>query len=92
VLQVFYGPRSLVFPEADNRKWTIMSVFECVPFSSRRVQTLTLSSTVIGKWDLDGDRWTKEKAEKAKEDEKVEKPKGGKTKKSKKAEESDSES
>lgn len=66
-----------------------MSVFECVPFSSRRVQTLTLSSTVIGKWDLDGDRWTKEKAEKAKEDEK---PKGGKTKKSKKADESDSES
>ncbi|KAJ7368600.1 ornithine carbamoyltransferase 1 [Mycena albidolilacea] len=74
--EVFYGPRSLVFPEADNRKWTIMSVFD----------------TVIGKWDLDGDRWTKEKAEKAKEDEKVEKPKGGKTKKSKKAEESDSES
>jgi len=26
--QVFYGPRSLVFPEADNRKWTIMAVFE----------------------------------------------------------------
>ncbi|KAF8142300.1 Aspartate/ornithine carbamoyltransferase [Mycena galopus ATCC 62051] len=30
--EVFYGPRSLVFPEADNRKWTIMAVFECVPF------------------------------------------------------------
>jgi len=28
VLQVFYGPRSLVFPEADNRKWTIMALFE----------------------------------------------------------------
>ena len=28
--QVFYGPRSLVFPEADNRKWTIMALFECV--------------------------------------------------------------
>ncbi len=26
--QVFYGPRSLVFPEADNRKWTIMAIFE----------------------------------------------------------------
>nr|GAT53038.1 ornighine carbamoyltransferase [Mycena chlorophos] len=42
--EVFYGPRSLVFPEADNRKWTIMSVFDAV----------------IGKWDLDGDRWSKE--------------------------------
>jgi Aspartate/ornithine carbamoyltransferase, Asp/Orn binding domain len=28
--QVFYGPRSLVFPEADNRKWTIMAIFEFV--------------------------------------------------------------
>ena len=27
-LKVFYGPRSLVFPEADNRKWTIMAAFE----------------------------------------------------------------
>jgi ornithine carbamoyltransferase len=26
--QVFYGPRSLVFPESDNRKWTIMAAFE----------------------------------------------------------------
>lgn len=26
--EVFYGPRSLVFPEADNRKWTIMAAFE----------------------------------------------------------------
>jgi ornithine carbamoyltransferase len=26
--QVFFGPRSLVFPESDNRKWTIMAVFE----------------------------------------------------------------
>ncbi|KDQ32144.1 hypothetical protein PLEOSDRAFT_1100658 [Pleurotus ostreatus PC15] len=26
--EVFYGPRSLVFPEADNRKWTIMSLFD----------------------------------------------------------------
>lgn len=29
--EVFYGPRSLVFPEAENRKWTIMACFECVP-------------------------------------------------------------
>ncbi|KAJ7241915.1 ornithine carbamoyltransferase 1 [Mycena haematopus] len=42
---VFYGPRSLVFPEADNRKWTTMAVFD----------------TVIGKWDLDGDRWHRDK-------------------------------
>jgi ornithine carbamoyltransferase len=28
--EVFYGERSLVFPEAENRKWTIMAVFECV--------------------------------------------------------------
>ncbi|KAI8459096.1 ornithine carbamoyltransferase, partial [Phakopsora pachyrhizi] len=26
--EVFYGPRSLVFPEAENRKWTILSVFD----------------------------------------------------------------
>ncbi len=28
--EVFYGPRSLVFPEAENRKWTILAVFEWV--------------------------------------------------------------
>lgn len=28
--EVFYGPRSLVFPEAENRKWTIMAIFEYV--------------------------------------------------------------
>lgn len=27
-LQVFYGPRSLVFQVSDNRKWTIMAMFE----------------------------------------------------------------
>lgn len=32
-VQVFYGPRSLVFPEADNRKWTIMALFEYVSLS-----------------------------------------------------------
>lgn len=26
--EVFYGPRSLVFEEADNRKWTIMAMFD----------------------------------------------------------------
>jgi len=26
--EVFYGSRSLVFPEAENRKWTIMAVFD----------------------------------------------------------------
>ncbi|EAU88984.1 ornithine carbamoyltransferase 1 [Coprinopsis cinerea okayama7 len=36
--EVFYGPRSLVFPEADNRKWTIMALFD----------------NLFGKWSLDG--------------------------------------
>ncbi|ESK89399.1 ornithine carbamoyltransferase [Moniliophthora roreri MCA 2997] len=35
--EVFYGPRSLVFPEADNRKWTTMAVFDLL----------------IGKWKID---------------------------------------
>ncbi|KAF9072404.1 ornithine carbamoyltransferase 1 [Rhodocollybia butyracea] len=35
--EVFYGPRSLVFPEADNRKWTTMAVFDMF----------------IGKWFID---------------------------------------
>jgi ornithine carbamoyltransferase len=26
--EVFYGPRSLAFPEAENRKWTIGACFE----------------------------------------------------------------
>jgi ornithine carbamoyltransferase len=26
--EVFYGERSLVFPEAENRKWTIAACFE----------------------------------------------------------------
>ncbi|TFK35849.1 mitochondrial ornithine carbamoyltransferase [Crucibulum laeve] len=37
--EVFYGPRSLVFPEADNRKWTTMAVFDLL----------------FGKWDLTGE-------------------------------------
>lgn len=28
LVQVFYGPRSLVFHESDNRKWSIMGAFE----------------------------------------------------------------
>jgi len=34
--EVFYGSRSLVFEEADNRKWTIMALFDLL----------------FGKWDL----------------------------------------
>jgi len=34
--EVFYGPRSLVFEESDNRRWTIMAVFDLL----------------FGKWDL----------------------------------------
>ncbi|KAI6127062.1 Aspartate/ornithine carbamoyltransferase [Pisolithus sp. B1] len=41
--QVFYGPRSLVFPESDNRKWTIMAVFDLL----------------FGKWDLTGEKTLK---------------------------------
>lgn len=26
--EVFYSDRSVVFPEAENRKWTIMSLFD----------------------------------------------------------------
>ncbi|KAF7426412.1 ornithine carbamoyltransferase [Pleurotus ostreatus] len=40
--EVFYGPRSLVFPEADNRKWTIMSLFDLL----------------FGKWNLHSDKIT----------------------------------
>ena len=29
--EVFYGPRSLVFPEADNRKWPRSSTYFEVP-------------------------------------------------------------
>ncbi|KAI8977860.1 mitochondrial ornithine carbamoyltransferase [Trametes punicea] len=38
--EVFYGPRSLVFEEADNRKWTIMAMFDLL----------------FGKWTLLEDR------------------------------------
>lgn len=28
--EVFYGPRSVVWQEAENRKWSVMAVFEAV--------------------------------------------------------------
>lgn len=37
--EVFYGPRSLVFPESDNRKWTIMALFDLL----------------FGKWNISAD-------------------------------------
>jgi ornithine carbamoyltransferase len=43
--EVFYGPRSLVFPEADNRKWTIMAAFDLL----------------FGKWDITGERGRKKR-------------------------------
>ncbi|KAJ7180378.1 mitochondrial ornithine carbamoyltransferase [Mycena crocata] len=64
--EVFYGPRSLVFPEADNRKWTTMAVFDLI----------------VGKWDLEHDgvsRWAKLREQEAKEKEgKEQKKKTGK--------------
>lgn len=50
---VFYGKRSLVFPEADNRKWTILALFEYVFLSIIRCATLNSSiSLMFGKWSL----------------------------------------
>lgn len=55
-LEVFYGPRSLVFPEADNRKWTIMAVFESVIYLLLRQSPVFIipSSLLFGKWDFSG--------------------------------------
>lgn len=51
--EVFHGPRSLVFQEAENRKWTIMACFESVmllrPTSGFR---LTSGSYLFGQWKL----------------------------------------
>ncbi|PPQ74824.1 hypothetical protein CVT24_003651 [Panaeolus cyanescens] len=55
--EVFYGPRSLVFPEADNRKWTIMAVFE----------------SLFGRWSLDGPPGAKETYDKPQKGESSEK-------------------
>ncbi|KAG1850492.1 Aspartate/ornithine carbamoyltransferase [Suillus tomentosus] len=41
--EVFYSSRSLVFPEADNRKWTIMAAFDLL----------------FGKWDITGEKTLK---------------------------------
>lgn len=54
--EVFYGPRSLVFPEADNRRWTTMAVFEYVFHSfSRGLYLIIRVSLIYGKWDLEGE-------------------------------------
>lgn len=39
--EVFYGPRSVVFPEAENRKWTIMACFEYVVYGTVAQRWLT---------------------------------------------------
>ena len=57
--QVFYGPRSLVFPEAENRKWTTMSVFQYVlsPLFLRQLHESCLAiawHSVIGRLILSG--------------------------------------
>ena len=44
--KVFYGPRSKVFPEAENRKWTILSVFQCV-FSVFMGRVLITARTLV---------------------------------------------
>ena len=53
VVEVFYGPRSLVFLESDNRKWTIMAMFEYVPpvFPMNTCADLGgQNSLLFGKW------------------------------------------
>lgn len=53
--QVFYGPRSLVFRESNNRKWTIMALFECVLLSRIRVYERLISrcrSLLFGHWSI----------------------------------------
>ncbi|PFH49169.1 hypothetical protein AMATHDRAFT_148265 [Amanita thiersii Skay4041] len=49
--EVFYGPRSLVFPEADNRKWTIMAVFDLL----------------FGKWDITADKISRKRSDSSEE-------------------------
>lgn len=45
--QVFYGPRSAVFQEAENRKWTILAVFDA--FMGKR--TLLMGGSGTGRKD-----------------------------------------
>jgi len=45
--QVFYGPRSLAFPEADNRKWTIMALFEYVYFLPSQSRQITFLAPLL---------------------------------------------
>lgn len=48
----------MVFPEADNRKWTIMALFESVDLQysvARHALELLISlyfSLLFGKWDM----------------------------------------
>ena len=54
--EVFYGPRSLVFPEADNRKWTIMAAFEYVFWTTSSSPLILICfSLLFGKWNLTGE-------------------------------------
>ena len=62
--QVFYGPRSLVFLEADNRKWTTMSAFEWVfpePVLASAHPFPSPYSLLFGKWDITGEKSAKKK-------------------------------
>jgi len=45
--QVFYGPRSLAFPEADNRKWTIMALFDHVYFLPSQSRQITFLAPLL---------------------------------------------
>ena len=35
--EVFYGPRSLVFAEAENRKWTMIAALEAFVVNSGKI-------------------------------------------------------
>ncbi|KAF8887031.1 ornithine carbamoyltransferase 1 [Gymnopilus junonius] len=48
--EVFYGARSLVFPEAENRKWTIMAAFDLL-FGKWQ---LGIPEGTEAEWEVDG--------------------------------------
>jgi ornithine carbamoyltransferase len=55
--EVFYGPRSHVFREGENRKWTIMACFRSVligrdPTDRRADRNLNLRSTLFATWTI----------------------------------------